>query len=170
MSRPWLLFLTPLVLYGCWLSYLSWQVARRPIQAPGYALVLSRPQLLASPIDIIASIPDKNGKAKVIEVLYPKEAAPVKPGDEIVLRLVDEARPIAVVRGATPPADWEGPGNYLVPMRASPGVQGEYEVVGIPTSPGFRAPMLNPPVRIYRDSAETRAQYAQISKPESPRP
>jgi hypothetical protein len=170
MNRPWLLFLTPLVLYGCWLGYLSWMVAKRPIQAPGYALVLSRPQLLASPIDIIASIPDRNGKAKVVEVLYPTENAPVKPGDEITLRFVDECRPLAVTRNATPPDDWEGAGNYLVPMRASPGVQGEYEVMAIPTSPGFRAPMLNPPVRIYRDSPETRAQYARISKPEPNRP
>ncbi|MFQ3650341.1 MAG: hypothetical protein SNJ75_08420 [Gemmataceae bacterium] len=163
MNRPWLLFFTPLVLYGCWLSYLCWMVVKRPIQAPGYALVLSRPQFLASPIDIIAEIPQKTGKAKVVEVLYPKENAPVKPGDEILLRLIDECRP--VLGGKEAPRDWEGPGNYLVPMRPAPGAVGEYEVMAIPTSPGFRSASLSPPVRIYRDSAETRAQYARISKP-----
>jgi hypothetical protein len=163
MSRPWLLFVTPLVLYGCWLSYLSWMVVKRPIQAPGYSLVLSRPQLLASPIDVIVEIREKTGKAKVLEVLYPGENAPVKPGDEIVLRLIEDCRP--VLGGPDAPSDWQGPGSYLVPMRPSPARAGEYEVSAIPPSPGFRSPSLQPAVRIYRDCAEIRAQYARISKP-----
>lgn len=164
MNRAWWVFLTPVVLYGCWLAYLGWMVAQRPLQAPGYALVLSRPQLLASPVDIIAEIPDKTGKAKVLEVLYPAENAPVKPGDEIVIRLIEDCRPLAVSRGLVPPDDWDGPGRYLVPMRPTPGQAGEYEVMTIPPSPGFRSLTVPPPVRIYRDTPETRAQYARVSK------
>jgi hypothetical protein len=154
-----------LVLFLAWLAYLFWLVQGRPIQAPGYALVLSRPQILASPIDVIAEVPTKDGlKVKVIEVLHPAEDAPLKPGDVIDVASIDECHPVAP-RGASPPDDWTEPGAYLVPLRPVPGAKGKYEVAPIPPSPGFGARVFNQPVRIYRDSAEVRAQYRKISKP-----
>jgi hypothetical protein len=164
-QRAWTLFLVPLVLFLAWLVYLGWLVLGRPIQAPGYALVVSRPQVMASPIDVIAEVPDKAGKkVKVLEVLYPAEGAALKPGDVIDVASIDECHPVAP-RGASPPDDWTEPGNYLVPLRPVPDQKGKYEVSAIPPSPGFGARLFNQPVRIYRDSAEVRAQYRKIAKP-----
>ncbi|MGL4554760.1 MAG: hypothetical protein ACRC33_26640 [Gemmataceae bacterium] len=164
--RAWLLFWVPVGLYLGWLAYLGWMVQGRPIQAPGYALVLSRPQILASPLDVIAELPGKDGKAKVVEVLYPAEGAAVKPGDEIDVLSIDECRPVSFGRGTPPPDDWAGPGRYLVPLRPAAGMKGKYEVSPIPPSPGFGVRVFGQPVRIYRDSAEVRAQYGRIAKPE----
>lgn len=165
MNRAWLSFVIPLALYAGWLAYMGWMVQGRPLQAPGYALVLSRPQIQASVLDVIVDLPDKVGKATVAEVLYPTQDAPLKPGDRIDLLGVEECRPITFARGAVPPDDWSGPGKYLVPMRPVAGMKDRYEVVPVPISPGFAVRVFNQPVRIYRDSAEVRAQYARTAKP-----
>ena len=66
-----------LVLFAGWIGYLGYQVWTRPrtkkddITSP--PLVLSRPQILASEIDIIGDVPAASNKVTVtvVEVLYP---------------------------------------------------------------------------------------------------
>lgn len=165
MNRAWLLFLLPLVLFAGWLAYLGWMVQGRPLVAPGFPLVVSRPQVLESPIDVVVELEDSKGKAKVVEILYPAKGAALKEGDEIEVARLDECHPLSFVKNVVPPDDYDGPGRYLVPLRPVDGAKGRYEVSPVPRSPGFRPDERNPVVRIYRDSAEVRAQYAQIKKP-----
>lgn len=168
MNRKSALFVIPLALFACWLAYLGWLVLNRPLQKPGYPLVLSRPQVMTSEVDVIAELTDNSGKATVVEVLYQKEGTKsLKAGDVIQIEYVSECRPVVRVKGAEPPSDWDGSGHYLVPMRPVPnGKEGHYEVAPVPVSPGFAPGGLVPPVRLYRDSAEVRAQYARILKAE----
>ena len=88
-----------------WLGYLSYQVATRPVIATtGQPLVLSRPQLLASELDVIAEVEDTRSgpdtkekyEATVVEVLYPPEGAPVKKGDRIQVTNIADVRGLSL--------------------------------------------------------------------------
>ena len=144
-----------------WLGYLGYLVATRPVTDAGWPLVVSRPQILTSQIDIVADIDDPRGEVVVEEVLYPEGAA-LKKGDRIRVEFLDECRPMKRREDDVPPKDFSGPGKYLVPMRqAGPG---RYEVAPTPPSPGF-AGGLNP-VRIYPATSEALAQYRRAPKAE----
>jgi hypothetical protein len=150
-------------LFVGWLGYLGWQVLERPTMN-GRPLVVSRPQVLASTLDVIAEVPDKSGEVTVVEVLYPDDA-PVKAGDRLRVSGIGDAAPRRGPEDAgLPPLDWSGPGRYLLPLRAVPGEKNRYEVQAIPASPGFTP--LEPTVRIYPATAQAIAQYRQIAKPE----
>lgn len=162
MKPSVLAFAFPLALFAAWMGYLGWLVANRPLQAPGYPLVLSQPQILTSPIDIIGEIEDAEegmpASVKVVEVLF-GEGPQI--GDTIQVDGVFDCRPVK--RGEHEvPKDWNGAGLYLVPLGPLDKKTGRYEVAPVPLSPGFREPGLR---RIYRDSHEIRAQYAKIAKP-----
>jgi hypothetical protein len=154
-------------LFAGWLGYLGFQVATLPATAAGQPLILSRPQILSSEIDVIADVPDKSGKATIVEVLYPADA--LKAGDVIQVTNIGECAP-PPTRGADgplPPLDWQGPGRYLLPLRRHPDGK-KYEVAPIPPSPGFfLLGAVDPPSRLYPDTPETRAQYHRIGKGES---
>lgn len=163
MNRAWLLFLVPLALFAGWLVYLAFVVGGRPLLAPGFPLVVSRPQVLESPLDVVVELEGKEGKAKVVEVLYRAEGATLEAGDVIEIARIDECHPFSFSGKVVPPDDFDGPGRYLVPLRPVEGAK--YEVSPVPRSPGFRGDPLSPVVRIYRDSPEVRAQYRKIAKP-----
>jgi hypothetical protein len=147
-------------MFIAWMGYLGFQVATRPQTATGAPLVLSRPQILASHIDVIAMVPDESGeKIEIIEVLYPEEAT-LKPGDTIdVINIRDCVQP----RGDSEKLakDWTGPGHYLLPLRHM-GTNNRYEVAAIPPSPGFYQPR----PRIYPANEAALAQYRHIAKAE----
>jgi hypothetical protein len=147
-----------------WLGYLAYQVATRPVLPDGTPLVLSRPQLLASELDVIAEVDDTSGEATVVEVLYPPEGAPVKADDKIQVANIADCVPSS--RSERPPSRpvWSGPGKYLLPLRTAPDRK-KYEVAAIPPSPGFyTSPAVEPPVRIYPATEAALAEYQHIAE------
>jgi hypothetical protein len=167
----WRLVLSASLFVG-WLGYLGYLVATRPLTAAGAPLVLSRAQLMVSPIDIVAEVADPDDPAVVVkEVLYPADA-PVKVGQKLTVFDLDLCHPMPRRQNDEPPRDLTGPGPYLIPLRPSGREKGAYEVVPIPTSPGFDARRMENlgvrPVRIYPYNGETAAQYRRIEKPNAP--
>jgi hypothetical protein len=108
-------------------------------------VVLSRPQVLAADVVVLAEVEDRRKPVVVKRVLTPR--ADIKEGEELEVVNLDKVD-----------TDWEGPGSYILPLRGT-GQQGRYAVAPIPTSPGYDEP--GPP-RIYPDKFETRAQLQQI--------
>lgn len=149
-----------------WLGYLGYLVATRPVTSENWPLVLSRPQIQASSLDVVADLPElAKGEVEVtvIEVLFPAESE-VKPGDKIRVTNLAECRPLPRHAGSVPPWDWSGSGRYLLPLRRAAAVPNQperYEVMPIPSSPGFS---LQGVVRIYPATAEALAQYKGIEK------
>ena len=160
------LVLTAALFVG-WLGYLGYLVATRPLTASNTPLVLSRPQLVSSQIDIVAEISDLHEPVVVVEILYPNDG-PLVVGQKVRVLDLDVCRPQAR-RDEKTPDDFTGPGKYLIPLRPSRREEGAYEVSPIPTSPGFDASRkATPPVRIYPFNSETAAQYRLIVKPPLP--
>jgi hypothetical protein len=168
--------LTALLFVG-WLGYLGYLVATRPLAADGVwrrfwvggqPLVLSRPQLLVSDLDVIARVDDPTKPVVVVEVLYPKGEQPVRPGEKITVANLDRCRPLPLDPNQQPPADWTGPGDYLLPLqRWTEGGQTHYQVTPTPASPGYpprRGRETGPP-RIYPATKQALAQYNEIRKP-----
>jgi hypothetical protein len=147
-----------------WLGYLGYLVATRPRYDDGWPLVVSRPQVLASRVDVVADLPDP-GEADevdvtVVEVLYPKETS-LKSEAKIKVSHLNECHPVSRPGGRKPPRDWQRAGRYLLPQTPVANQPGHYSVTAIPPSPGFTEPGA---YRIYPDTTETRAQYERIAK------
>ena len=151
-------------LFAGWLGYLGYLVATRPRTADDRPLVLSRPQLLASGIDVIAVLPTPPGKPEVkvtvVEVLYPDNSG-LKKGATIRVSKLEVCHPVPRLPGDRPPSDWSGGGRYLLPLKRLPGQPNRYEVVAIPPSPGFTDLGV---YRIYPATDEALAQYRRIEK------
>jgi hypothetical protein len=182
-----------------WMAYLAYQVATLPRAAPASPastllalgeepppLVLSRPQILTSRLDVIGEVPEGRGEVEVtvVQVLSPEKGAPVQEGDTIVVTNVEDCR-LPVHRQER--VAWTGPGRYLLPLRKAEGAPGKgkgkegkprYEVAPVPPSPGYSPPVpadffppagtlpAGPP-RIYpaNREGEVLAQYRKIPKP-----
>jgi hypothetical protein len=170
------LLLTAILFVG-WLGYLSYLVVCRPHTPDGLRgafegrpVTLSRPQLLVSALDVIAEVSGEKGEKVIVkEVLYPKNP-PVKAGDTIQVEHIDLCHPVAdpVARDFTPPPDYNGPGDYLLPMQPREKEDGQhYQVVPTPPSPGFLSSsgVSAGPPRIYPATQGIRAEYQQIVKP-----
>ncbi len=157
-------------LFVGWLGYLGYLVATRPRFDDGWPLVLSRPQVLASDLDVIAELPEPGQSDEVevtiVKVLYPRNSS-LKEGDTIRVSHLGECHPLP--RGKRkPPSDWSGAGRYLLPLEAVPGKTGHYSVAAIPPSPGFE---YSEAYRIYPATPEIEAQYEEIGKrPPAPPP
>ena len=166
--------LVTIALFAGWLGYLGYLVLCRPHAPGGLAgafdgrpLTLSRPQFLKSAVDVVARVNDKDGEDVVVkEVLYPSEEAPLKTGDKIKVTNIDHCRPLpdpTVKDPETPPDDWTGPGEYILPLQKN---KDTFEVVPIPPSPGYppgHGGAAGPP-RIYPATPEMLAEYKQIAK------
>jgi hypothetical protein len=156
------------VLFAGWLGYLGYLVYMQ--SRPTASIVLSRPQLLVSDVDVIAQVDnaDEPTTVTIKEVLYAKkqegaeERPALKQGDRIVVHGIKRCGRL-VARKNTPEPDFTGPGQYLVPLRLLVPDSNIYEVVPTPYSPGY--PSLSGPARIYPDSPEVRAQYQLVPKP-----
>jgi hypothetical protein len=153
-------------LFALWLSYLGYLVLTRPHTDTGRPLVLSRPQILASTVDVIAELPAPPGKdevpVKVVQVLFRRGAGPEK-DDTIRVSKLELCRPVPRKGDPDPPKDWSGKGKYLLPLKRLPGQPGRYEVEAIPPSPGFMGQEV---YRIYPATDEARKQYERIEKEE----
>jgi hypothetical protein len=149
-------------LFLAWMAYLGFQVVTRPQTATGAPLVLSRPQILASQMDVVAEVPDQAGEeVTIVKVLYPENTA-LKEGDAIQVTNIRDCAPIRA-GGQKAGKDWTGPGQYLLPLRPLAG-KNRYEVAPIPPSPGFIPNQPRP--RIYPATEAALAQYKHIAKPE----
>lgn len=176
MKPVHLRLLLTVLLFGGWLSYLGYQVFTRPQRANRQPLVLSRPQLLLSTVDVIADVSDPGNKVRVMEVLSPQEDAPVKAGDEIVVDNIKRCFPTLLPgpngeEPPPPPPDYTGPGQYLLPLVPDKQAgKDRYKVAPTPPSPGYPRGhgLQTGPPRIYPATAETRAEYEQVRAHKTP--
>ncbi len=134
-----------------WLGYLAWTTSR--------PIVLSRPQLLISTVDVIAEVQEKAGKpsdhATVLEVHWP----PSGPEQKLV------GKTIRVVNLPESEFKWIGPGQYILPLVKDGNA---YRVAEIPPSPGFDSDLHGERPRIYPRTPETIKQLDSIRKVASP--
>src|SRR5262245_29830429 len=130
-----------------WLGYLA-ATTRNPV-------VLSRPQLLASNVDVIGHVEALNKPVEVKEVLW-SQAPDAK---QLEGKAVTVANLPACKEG------WKGPGDYLLPLvhTAQPD-GGEKLEVAVPPA---RSPGIDPtlPPRIYPDTPDVREQLRQFRNP-----
>ena len=142
------------VLFLGWIGWLAYLVAtaRPPV-------VLSRPQFLASTLDVIGRVdarPDgrPNPEVSVREVRWPQE------GPEKAL-----AGTTVTVHDLPEHAEggWAGPDSYILPLVKD---GKDYRVARIPHSPGFEADTQAARARIYRETPQTLCQLEEVPKPE----
>jgi hypothetical protein len=139
-------------LFAGWLGYLLVLVVTLPASPNKLPIVLSRPQILVSQVDVVGTLNAKDGTVDVQEVLYPLDAKKPAKGDEIKVTNLDEVRP-----PLTEQASW---GRCLLPLQTSDNGM-TYRVVHIPPSPGYT----RGDARIYPATDETLAEYREIHKP-----
>jgi hypothetical protein len=149
MSAKGRLILAATLFLG-WIGYLAYLVIRT--RDP---IILSRPQFYAAKVHVIASLtgdaehPD--ARVTVKEVLYAADGDKEKlAGKEVTVEA------LAVVSADQ---GWDGPGDYLLPLEPR---KDRYQLVPIPVSPTYAPPRPVERLRIYRATADTRAQWRQI--------
>ena len=143
MKRPSLVLLVLSAgLYLAWIGWLAFLAltTRHPV-------VLSRPQLLVSNLDVSAKVDSLDGPVTICTVFSTPQT-----GDA-----AREGAQIEVQNLTSCDKDWHGPGRYLLPLNHAPG-SGNFRVVAIPRSPGFPGDL----PRIYPDTPQTRAHLEQI--------
>jgi hypothetical protein len=147
-AARWRLY-TAFALFAAWVSWLGYQAVTRD-NSP----VISRSQLLVSTIDIIGMVQaEVDGKpatmVNVQEVHGPKDVSGLKNGDLIQVSNLPNSTGFVQA------------GLYILPL--VPGeTQGEYQVAGIPNSPGFES--YPPRFFIYPLTDGTRKQLDAIGK------
>ncbi|HVS34525.1 MAG TPA: hypothetical protein VMS17_03020 [Gemmataceae bacterium] len=146
-------------LFVGWIGYLGFLAAttRNPI-------VLSRPQVLVSQRDVIATYKGGN-EFTIDEVLYPNDAEPEK-GKTLVVNNWDKCETFTQQNGWRTAQASEG-AQYLLPLQTTADAKADHgedrdvmDVVATPTT----AALAGPP-RIYPDSPEVRRQYQALAKP-----
>jgi hypothetical protein len=150
-------------LFVGWLGYLGYLVWTRPRTPDGQPLVLSRPQLLVSNVDVVAAVDDPAQPVVIKQVLSPPGDKDLHPGDRIEVPNIKDCRPLPPGGPNAPaPPDWTGPGDYLLPLeRYTEDSTARYRVAPTPPSPGY--PHRRP--RIYPATPEALAQYREVRKP-----
>jgi len=158
------------VLFTVWIGYLIYLVHKvprspddtfwtnpvsvmlRPARENGLPIVLSRPQILVSTVDVIGTVNVKDGTVQVKDVLFaPKGKRPEK-GDEIQVTNLGDVKPSL--------AEQKNLNSCLLPLETHDDGM-TFRVVHVPPSPGFS----NGDARIYPATAETLAEYRAIQKP-----
>jgi hypothetical protein len=156
------------LLFAGWIGYLVFLVVTQPRTATGAPLILSRPQILVSEVDVIAQVDGTGPEAQVVvkEVLFPKADAPVAVGQTVHVVNLARCKPLRRTeqKEADVKPDWTGPGLYLLPLQRADG--DDYKVTPTPPSPGYppTGGHVGPP-RIYPATDSARAQYRSVKKP-----
>ncbi len=141
--RRWLLAVAA-GLFAAWIAYLAFLAL-----TTSHPVVLSHPQFLVADLWVIADVDDLAKPVKVDEVVYARGEGPEK-GSTIEVSNLSQCQ-----------EDWKGAGRYILPLsREGKG----YGVTAVPRSPGY-AP-IPPPLRIYPDTVETRAQLDRLPRPQ----
>jgi len=155
------------VLFAAWLGYLAFLafITTRDV------IVLSRPQLGTSQLDVIARRTGAD-TFQVTEVLYPPDAGKQAEwkGKTITVANIAKCQLYSAKNGGQPVPPDTGK-SYLLPLQSQPGDEPtRLEVVPIPASPGYSGeahglgPAAGPP-RIYPADGEVIRQYHTIPKP-----
>jgi hypothetical protein len=133
-------------LFLAWIGWLAFLAATTT-----HPVVLSRPQLMVSTLDVIAQVDADDSR--------PAKTVTVKDVHWPPARNEELANKPLVVTNLAQAEGWDGPGEYILPLIR----EGKnYEVAAIPSSPGYSLHQ----VRIYRRTAETLRQLQSIYKPE----
>lgn len=137
------------VLFFGWIGVLVYLAATE-----SQPVVLSRPQLLVSSLDVIAQIDDpKTGTAVIRQVHWPQdENAPKRIAQKLAVANLADCE------------GWQGPGEYILPL--VPEGDG-YRVAPLPRSPGFEPDPHSDAgrPRIYRATRQTLRQLGEVQKP-----
>jgi hypothetical protein len=144
LRRLWLA--VTVILFVGWLGWLGYVAA-----TASHPIVLSRPQLMMSTLDVIADVPgakDRPGNRAIVRQVH----WPASQGN-----LVGKAIEIVNLPQAK---HWTGPGSYILCL-VSDG-NGKYQVAAIPSSPGYEGWGQAP--RIYPATTETLQQLDSIPK------
>jgi hypothetical protein len=140
-----------------WLAYLAITAGTLPVSRKP-PVILSRPQLLVSKLDVIADVKAADGRpdrtVTIVAVQWPLDERDKRQGEQITVTNLDRC------------TGWDGPGEYILPLEPS---GKEYEVAPVPPSPGYPGARSPGPLRIYRRTPETLRQLETIPKPEAPR-
>lgn len=144
------------VAFLAWIGFLAYLVATasRPI-------VLSRPQLLVSNLDVIAQVGQQPGggpdpAVKVVEVYWPK-AEGEKLQDQTVK--IENLADVGAAQG------WQGPGLYILPLtQTGRDEDRRWRVTPTPPAPGLHS---SGQPRIYLATSQSRQQLETIQKPGS---
>jgi hypothetical protein len=168
-------------LFAGWVGYLAYLAA-----FTRDAVVLSRPQFLASDVDVVVTALEEPNQVRVEEVLFPadggdslkntvitvsnlnkcrapdgrspKDWPAAAAGGRYLLPLKDRAKVAYLVLGAA-----AAQARRLQPLKAPSARPGDFEVVAVPPSPGFSG---DDDFRVYPDGDETRQQYKAVRKPQ----
>jgi hypothetical protein len=156
------------VLFVSWMGYLGYLVRTRSLTSAGTPLVVSRAQVLVSDVDVIAHIDDLDSAVTVKQVLWPTNA-PVHEGKALLVANLKDCRPFLPQSEELGPADFTGPGDYLLLLhRLGDNTSTTYQVVPVPPSPGY-PPLANSAhrgrPRIYPETPSVLAQYRASAKP-----
>ena len=146
-SRARIWFLVSCFLFLVWIGVLGFLAA-----TTAEPIVLSRPQLLVSTLDVIAAVDQgDDGKprttVRIKEVHWP-------PAEAQRVGTTLEVANLADAQG------WHGPGDYILPLVEK---DGAYQVAWLPK---VASPIKDPRPRIYPLTPETRSQLEAIRKPE----
>jgi hypothetical protein len=156
------------LLFSAWIGWLIYLVTTLR-----HVVVLSRPQLLVSDLDVIAQVDEadesKGGDShgprstiKVVEITWSRDGKDRDIKSITVVNLAD------LVPGERSVSGWEGPGLYIVPLQKQVGADDtvEYRIPPVPRSPGYPHGKsdLSEQYRIYPATEEARRQLANIRK------
>ncbi len=147
------------VLLAAWLGWLGYlaATASRPV-------VVSRAQLLAADLVVLARVDDPEKAVVVEEVVFCRRGKRPAEGETLPVAGLGQCKrlPRGNERLDDVPPDWSGAGAYLVPLTldSQTGAYAVTETPVKPASPGFDA-FPGGPRRIYPATDETRAQLRQ---------
>ena len=148
MSRARMRLILTAALFCAWIGWLAYLAVTttRPV-------VLSRAQFLASQLDVVAVIAEREGvplaEVKVEQVLWPPGIA--------MQKLAGQMIKVVNLPQLTKEDGFAGPGEYVLPLIAE---GNEYRVASIPRSPGLSEQMARP--RIYRATSQALEQHRRI--------
>lgn len=164
---PVVRFVLACCLFVSWMGYLIFLAA-----TTSKPIVLSRPQLLVSEVDVLAEVEAIDKPVVIKKVLIARDKdANLLPGKELRIANLGDCRrlPFKGEKLEQVPLDWQGPGTYLLPLRKS---NGGYVVVVVPASAGY-PPRKNdnpneyetPTPRIYRATDKVIKEYEKLRAP-----
>jgi hypothetical protein len=150
MSRARLRLVLTAALFCAWIGWLAFLAltTTRPV-------VLSRPQFLASQLDVVATLTASEGRPDP-NVKVQKIGWPV---DEATQKLAGQTIKVVNLPELTNEHGWEGPDSYILPLVKE---GDEYRVAPIAVSPGLSERKARP--RIYRATPETLEQLKEIRR------
>lgn len=141
-------------LFAGWIAWLAYLAL-----TSSHPIVLSRPQFLASTLDVVAEVGEDSGHpagtATVRRIHWPADRG----------ELANQRITVTNLASCDAQCGWQGSGEYILPLVADGDA---FRIATTPVSPGFPGPSITPAlsrVRIYRVTPDTQRQLERIAKP-----